>query len=61
MSELLVECLFCGRVGFTSRGLRQHFCPSKPPPKTRKKHCAQLTRDEWQRCVDAAKAKVVAA
>jgi len=55
MSELLVTCLFCGRINFSTRGLRAHRCPSKPGPKGNKKHSAPLTKGEWQACVDVAR------
>ena len=55
MSEPLVTCLFCGRRGFTARGLRAHWCPAKPPTKGQKKHSAMLTHSEWQLCVNEAR------
>jgi hypothetical protein len=55
--ELLVTCLFCGRKNFTPRGLRAHWCGSKAAHLGYSKHSAPLTKQEWKRCVDAAKAQ----
>ena len=57
MSELLVTCLLCGKGNFTPRGLRAHWCPSKRGKKAFQKNSAPLSREEWERCVNAAKAK----
>jgi hypothetical protein len=53
--ELLVTCLLCGQENFTTRGLRQHWCPAKPPAPGHTKHSAPLTKAEWQEAVTAAR------
>jgi len=55
--EQLYACPLCHRPGFTSRGLRAHWCPAKPAPAGNKKHSAPLTREEWARAVHPTKAK----
>jgi hypothetical protein len=55
--ELLVTCPICSRGGFTTRGLRQHWCPAKAAPEGNKKHSAPLTKLEWRKAVDAARAE----
>lgn len=57
MKDLLVTCLLCKQGGFTTRGLRAHWCPAKPPAPGHHKHSAPLTKEEWQTAVDAAKGK----
>lgn len=52
--ELLVKCLLCGQGGFTTRGLRGHWCPKKPAGPGHKRHSAPLTREEWQNAIMAA-------
>lgn len=53
--ELLVICLLCGQGGFTTRGLRQHWCPAKTAAPGHHKHSAPLTKEEWQTAVEAAR------
>lgn len=55
MKQLLVTCLLCGRGGFSVQGIRQHWCPTKPPPKGNRKHSAPLTREECQAAIEAAR------
>jgi hypothetical protein len=55
MKELLLACPLCHQPNFTTRGLRQHWCPTKPPPPGKVKHSAPLTRDEWLTAVDDAR------
>jgi hypothetical protein len=53
--ELLVTCPLCGQENFTTRGLRQHWCPAKEPAPGHHKHSAPLTKAEWQAAVDEAR------
>ena len=55
MKELLVTCPLCGQPNFTTRGLRQHWCPMKPPGRGHKKHSAPLTKSEWGAAVIGAR------
>jgi hypothetical protein len=47
MSEPLYFCEFCSVHGFTRRGLRQHWCPSKPGRKKKHRETRQLTHKDW--------------
>jgi len=47
-TEPLITCHFCGRSGFTRRGLRTHWCDHGNPASK----SAQITKGEWQMTVD---------
>ena len=56
-SEMLVTCPLCGQKGFTTRGLRAHWCKAKPPQPGFKVHSAPLTKKEWKAAVEAARSQ----
>lgn len=53
-----VTCIFCRKYKSSPRSLRQHWCPALPPTKGHKKHSAQLTKEQWQACIDAARTQL---
>jgi hypothetical protein len=58
MSEFLIKCLFCGRDGFTYKGLIHHACRQVGRKRVGGIYKRRfLTRAEMQKCVAAARRK----